>query len=342
MIPTHVPAYTDFAQLAELKAGTQAKSGENLMEVARQFEAVFTHMMIKSMRQAVPTTGMLNNNGMETYQGMFDQQIALAMAQGKGLGIAEAMMRQLQPDAARQAPDVLPPPASEAQVPGPRQTQVALKAYGALQAPPVDIALRSPFRDGGINTEQLPVSNPARQEVLKPGADEQHTRPGSPENFIARIWPAAKRIATELGVSPRVLVAQAALETGWGKHMPRDAQGSSHNYFGIKTHDGWHGRSVQASTTEMVNGQPRSERAAFRGYASIEASFRDFADFLKANPRYEKALSVTHDANKFVDALQKAGYATDPGYADKIKSIMNGHRMNSMIASKGNAGAQVS
>ncbi len=359
MIPTNLPVYTDFSQLAELK-NSKATVGENLENVARQFESLFTHMMIKSMRQATPGDSLFSNSQMDTYQGMFDQQIAIAMSQGKGLGIAEAMLRQMAPSGSQvqtqpkplieglpsglklpvsvddsmplAQPQLRPKAQANPNAVSATQREAVLKAYGVLPAPSTEYAMRNPLQAAGLNPAEVHTPQ-APRETLNLAAVERHSRPGTPEDFIARVWPAAQRVAGELGVSPRVLIAQAALETGWGRHMPKGSDGqSSQNYFGIKTHNQWDGRQVAANTTEIVNGQAVREKASFRAYDSIEASFHDFADFLKTNPRYENALSVSHDAEKFVEALQKAGYATDPKYADKLKSIMNGRRMNLMVA----------
>lgn len=398
MIPS-VPVYTDMSQLSELKNASRQNGSENLTEVARQFESLFTHMVIKSMRQASLGNDLFNSNGSEMYRDLFDKQIALSLSQGKGLGLADSMIMQMKP-VAQEAGDALGkslsntlpetkssaadmttlpirpanptdsnqaartdtvtgktatqpaaqpstapvpgrtpglsmhlPTAADSNVITASQRDAALKAYGAVHAPAVGLAMQNPLQANGINQNAVAAPAPLPTEVLRLDQAQKHAaRSGTPESFIAKVWPAALRVANELGVSPRVLIAQAALETGWGKSMPKHADGSSgHNYFGIKTHDQWQGQQIAANTTEIVNGSAVREKASFRAYDSIESSFRDFASFLKTNPRYEKALSVTHDANKFVDALQKAGYATDPKYADKIKSIMNGRRMNTMV-----------
>ncbi|MDX1496193.1 MAG: flagellar assembly peptidoglycan hydrolase FlgJ [Salinisphaeraceae bacterium] len=328
MIYSQLSALPEMAQLASLKQSQQNGQNTELSKVARQFESIFTHMMIKSMRQASLGNELFNGNGYETYRDMFDQQIAQAMSQGKGLGIAEAMLRQLQPPQATSL---------EAITSGQTAKAATAPEWARVKAPPVSIALDKPLINPAAQldkaNEAISAASSRRQEVLRLDGQNINSRPDSPEAFIAKVWPAAKRVANELGVSPRVLVAQAALETGWGRHMPKHADGSSsENYFGIKTHNQWQGKQVTASTQEFINGQTIEQQAEFRAYQSIEASFADFANFLKTNPRYQEALSVSHDSEKFVDALQEAGYATDPSYADKLKSIMNGHRMNLVVA----------
>ncbi|MGE8289315.1 MAG: flagellar assembly peptidoglycan hydrolase FlgJ [Stenotrophomonas sp.] len=146
----------------------------------------------------------------------------------------------------------------------------------------------------------------------------------TPEGFVASIWPHAQRAAQELGVNPRALVAQAALETGWGKrHIKRENGQSSHNLFGIKA-TGWSGERASAGTHEYVDGQRRSERASFRAYGSVADSFNDYVRMLKNSPRYQAALKAGGDVRGFAQGLQRAGYATDPSYAAKIAAIAAG------------------
>lgn len=146
----------------------------------------------------------------------------------------------------------------------------------------------------------------------------------SPRAFVDRLWPHAREAAAELGVDPRVLIAQAALETGWGRSViGREDGRSSHNFFGIKAGAGWQGDRVFRSTLEVdATGVARRERAAFRVYDSPAESFRDYVAFLKGNPRYGQALARAGDPVAFVRGLQQAGYATDPRYADKILDIL--------------------
>jgi len=118
-----------------------------------------------------------------------------------------------------------------------------------------------------------------------------------------------------------VLLAQSALETGWGKHIPRHADGrSSFNLFGIKADRGWQGDSVGVGTLEYRNGEMRREQARFRAYETPADSFIDYVAFLRRNPRYGEALK-SRSGEEFIRGLQKAGYATDPRYADKILGI---------------------
>jgi flagellar protein FlgJ len=155
----------------------------------------------------------------------------------------------------------------------------------------------------------------------------------SPEGFVQSVWPHAQQAARELGVDPKVLVAQAALETGWGQSIMQHADGSSsHNLFGIKASSGWQGRQVTVPTLEYSNGIAVRTRASFRSYGSFADSFSDYVDFLKSNPRYSQALAQAGDPQRFASALQNAGYATDPAYARKISAIVNGDTLHGALA----------
>jgi flagellar protein FlgJ len=165
-------------------------------------------------------------------------------------------------------------------------------------------------------------------------ADNLPDRFESPEEFVDKLLPLATKVSEELGVDPRVLLAQAALETGWGKYMVRSADGAnSNNLFNIKADTRWQGDSAQVSTLEYKNGVAQQEKAFFRSYNNYEDSFRDYADFLKSSPRYRLALDSAADPYDYVRQLQEAGYATDPEYAEKIKNIFDGE----LLASNGSA-----
>ncbi|MFZ5466844.1 MAG: glucosaminidase domain-containing protein [Pseudomonadota bacterium] len=152
-----------------------------------------------------------------------------------------------------------------------------------------------------------------------------------PGQFVQDLMPHARAAAARLGVDPQVLVAQSALETGWGRHLPSDGEGRpSMNLFGIKAHGGWSGERTVASTLEYEGGAMVRKSEAFRAYGSIRAAFDDYVSFLQSNPRYTEALRHAGDSERFVQELQKAGYATDPRYADKILSILRDSPLNEM------------
>jgi len=146
----------------------------------------------------------------------------------------------------------------------------------------------------------------------------------SPAEFVSQVLPAIQKAADDLGVDPRGLLAQAALETGWGSRMPRTADGSpSHNMFGIKAGDEWSGARASAETVEFANGVATPRRTAFRAYASVADSVNDFAQLLKNSPRYRDVIAAGGDTQGYVESIGKSGYATDPQYADKLNKILN-------------------
>ena len=148
------------------------------------------------------------------------------------------------------------------------------------------------------------------------------------------MWEHAKTAAEKIGLNPAVMVAQAALETGWGKHIINKSDGnSSNNLFNIKSDKSWEGDKASKVTLEFEQGTPVKKQASFRAYESIKESVNDFVDFLTQNPRYEEALQKTAQPNEFLDSLQKAGYATDPNYASKIKKVLNSSELKNIATS---------
>ncbi|WP_350647304.1 flagellar assembly peptidoglycan hydrolase FlgJ [Pseudomonas sp. HY13-MNA-CIBAN-0226] len=144
----------------------------------------------------------------------------------------------------------------------------------------------------------------------------------SADEFVNAMLPMAKEAADRIGVDPRYLVAQAALETGWGKSVMRAQDGSSsHNLFGIKASSNWKGDSARAITSEFRNGEMVKETAQFRSYDSYKDSFHDLVTLLQSNNRYQDVVKSADNPEQFVRELQKAGYATDPNYASKISQI---------------------
>jgi flagellar protein FlgJ len=252
------PDANDFRQFAALRRGAEANDPKTLREVARQFESIFTKMMLKSMREASFGDSLLGSDQVEMYQGMMDDQLALSLSQGKGLGLADMLVRQLQTNAG--------------------------------------------VADAGNAAGSGPVS------------------PGQQRKFVEEMLPHATAAARELGVDARAIVAQAALETGWGTSQPKDASGTSNNYFGIKAGASWRGASVSAETTEFVAGQAGRESAGFRTYGSVAESVADYVRVLR-EPRYAAARGTGSDVRAFADALQRGGYATDPEYANKLVTI---------------------
>jgi flagellar protein FlgJ len=157
----------------------------------------------------------------------------------------------------------------------------------------------------------------------------------TPGEFVNKVMPSIRRAASTLGLNPMALLAQTALETGWGKRMPRNADGSSsYNLFGIKAGEGWAGGRAIADSMEVSNGVAAPKRTAFRAYGSIEQSVNDFAELLKNSPRYREAIAAGGDAKSYFDAIGKSGYATDPEYADKLNQILDGGALQAALVTR--------
>jgi len=346
-------SYNDFQGIAQMRARAQQDASGSIKEVAAQFEAQFIIMMLKSMRDAVESDDLFSNHQIETFQGMFDQEIAQKLsARAGGIGLADMIARQLERDTVGKQNQNRP--ANEAGLPLDKPTQAqalhsdAQKGFTAPMRPGDARALA--FKPEALETpmpqtptaailaargqrdesEKTPQSVVRKAEETSPvhenqAADEKVTPAywESPEEFVAAVLPYAKQAAARIGVSPKVLVAQSALETGWGRHVPTDEQGQpSYNFFGIKADPSWNGPKQMHNTLEFESGVMVQKREAFRKYRSVGDAFHGLVDFLEQNPRYQQALRNTHNPDQFAKELQKAGYATDPNYADKISSIM--------------------
>ncbi len=331
--------YTDFQGFSDLRRMARDEAPEAADAAARQFEALFIQMMLKSMREAMPVDEAAGGDQVKFYQEMFDQQIALEMAQGEGIGLRESLLRELG------APGVDGPAVDGSGVGGfampqrqPLSSMHGLDA-GLRWRPEARAAvaraaeLRSAIEPGAERARGAPATVGAGRA---PGAAAPGERwqPASPQAFVQELWPHAQRAAGRLGIAPEVLLAQSALETGWGRHVIAAGNGaSSHNLFGIKADGRWDGPRVQVNTLEYVDGIPEQQRAAFRAYDDPAQSFADYVDFLHQNPRYREALAQAPDAEGYLRGLQAAGYATDPAYADKILAILNGGTLGDTLSS---------
>jgi peptidoglycan hydrolase FlgJ len=170
---------------------------------------------------------------------------------------------------------------------------------------------------------------------LSKGTAQDQPAASSPGDFVERLLPPIRRAAAALNVNPQALLAQAALETGWGQRMPRNADGSSsNNLFGVKAGDEWRGARAAADTVEVSNGVASTRRTAFRAYGSIEESVNDFAKLLASSPRYREALSAGNDAQAYIASMGKSGYATDPEYANKLNQILNSEPIQALRAGR--------
>ncbi len=321
--------YTDPQGLAQLRQQARAdgdqQSPETLRKVAGQFEALFIQQMLKTMRDSSLSEGLMDNDQTKFYQGMFDQQISLEMTRGKGLGLADMLVRQLGGDSAANVPDKIREPADPFLGPAMAARRPPSPAYMHAQvraaAAAADVAEAGTANGLAADNVAAPLDKPQR-----------NWRPANQSEFVAELWPHAEHVAQKLGVDPKILLAQAALETGWGQHIMQRRDGSSsHNLFGIKADSRWNGDQVSHRTVEFRHGVLQREQASFRAYASPGSSLSDYADFIRNNPRYENALGSSNPA-RYVTELQRAGYATDPAYARKIMNIYNSDQFQFAVA----------
>lgn len=310
MSVTPTPSVTDFSGFAGLKASARANDPETIRKAAQQFEALFTQQLLKSARAANLGDDILGGGQTEFYQDMFDQQMALHLSSGKGMGLADVLVKQMMTTQGGTAPGAAPEPGASADL------QVLRRMSGtAPAANPAQTAI--PTRSATNPTQVA-----ADTAFSLPSFTVAGTPAANPQNFVERIRPHAERAARELGVPAEAIMAQAALETGWGKSVPAHADGkSSFNFFGIKATPNWDGGRLEKTTHEHLGGRMQKVAAEFRSYDSEAEAFDDYVSFLKTNPRYAEALRQGDDTVGFAQGLQKAGYATDPNYAAKLLKL---------------------
>lgn len=294
----------DVQGLDSLRRSARASPEAALKQVSRQFEAVFMGMLLKSMREATPSSGLLEGSNSKMYLSMLDQQLAQSMA-GRGLKLGDALFAQLRRSLAPAAPEVPPVP-------------------GRADAARPEAAQASPIRSPQAAPRALPpAGTPAAPPAGASGPKSPSGLQARVEAFVGNLRDAARSAAAATGIPEKLILAQAALESAWGRREVRSDDGApTFNLFGIKADRSWRGSVAEATTTEVLDGVAQRVRARFRAYSSYQESFADYAKFLAANPRYSAVL-VQGDPAKAAQALQRAGYATDPDYAAKLIRVMN-------------------
>jgi len=322
--------YTDVNALESLKQ--DPTSPQAISAVAGQVEALFLQMMLKSMRDATAADDP-DSNEMGMYQDMFDKQVALAVSQHDDLGIGRLLKRQLSPS---KGASLKPLSGLSSVMPAAGETAGVLASATMGGAGSGAAAGATGMAAGMLSEAMGGASGGAAGMVAGAGGRAAGAAPAlaqSPAEFVQRVLPSIRRAAGELGVNPMGLLAQAALETGWGQRLPRTADGaSSLNIFGVKAGDGWSGARATADTVEFSNGVASLRRTAFRAYASVEDSVRDFANLLKDSPRYRDALAAGGDSQAYLQSIAKAGYATDPEYSIKLNRILNSDTLQAALA----------
>jgi flagellar protein FlgJ len=348
-------SYLDPNSLNSIKAMGRDKDPQALKEVAKKFEAMFVQQMLKTMREAndVFSEGnMFDSQSTRFHRDMLDQQMVLNLTSGTGIGIADHFYKQMlqnyggsmKPDDAQKIdPDKL----------GELLTPVKHQKANGQNTDPAEADMldawindfvrmrdsaqfQSVFSENdntkSANDEKIPTEfNYAMipgmlykpQPVVSRGGQKASIS-STQENFVMLLRPHAEKAAAELQVNPDVLIAQVALETGWGKHVIHNKQGeNSFNLFNIKAGNQWQGDKVNVNTLEFRDGIAANEKADFRKYTDYSESFSDYVRLMKNNPRYHRALNAGDNSSAYADALQSAGYATDPHYAKKIKQLLN-------------------
>ena len=281
----------DAQSLNELKAKAGQDPAANIRPVARQVEGMFVQMMLKSMREALPKDGVFSSDSTRLYTSMYDQQIAQQMTAGKGLGLAEMMVKQMTQGQGQPADDA-------PQVP----MKFSLETVTSYQNQTLTQLVR----------KAMPRTTESNDEPLS----------GDSKDFLAQLSLPAKLASQQSGVPHHLILAQAALESGWGQRQIRRENGEpSFTIFGVKASGSWKGPTTEITTTEYENGEAKKVKAKFRVYSSYLEALSDYVGLISRNPRYA-AVTGAATAEQGAQALQNAGYATDPNYARKLTSMI--------------------
>lgn len=278
----------DSQSLDSLRLQAKQAPDKALKLAAKQFETVFMNMMLKSMRDATPQDGAFDSEQTKMFTSMLDQQLSQNMG-SRGIGLAELMVKQL-------------------------------SRKGNNDAQSVTAAPETVTRGGVAATPAITAAS-----VALPSAYTENVQ----QDFVQRMLPHAAIASRETGLPAHQMIGQAALESGWGHRTIRMADGTdSHNLFGIKAGANWTGKVAEVKTTEYHNGVASKPTEKFRAYDSYADAFRDYASQLSGNKRYADVIKQGGNAHGFAQALQDAGYATDPKYAEKLVKVIS--RVNSL------------
>lgn len=316
--------YNNLNQLDELRQEAKKNPHKALEAVAHQFEALFMQKLLEEMRKSnsqFSSEDSINNNRyVKNYQQMYDKQLSLDLSKNGSLGLADLIVQQLDPDSA----NVIP--ASQLRPGGDRTSAITMGHTHALD----QMATKNKI---GKKVAHNPVmqfqpqrvymhSAVAPAETIKTAAIKRQQF-ASEDDFVKTLLPIAQKFAAPAGISPLAVVAQAALETGWGKRVMAHGDGqSSHNLFGIKAGKSWQGPKLRVQTLEYEQGIAKPKQENFRAYSSYADSVKDYI-MLMQKPRYQQALENGTNPAQFAEQLQRSGYATDPQYAAKIQKILD-------------------
>jgi peptidoglycan hydrolase FlgJ len=337
MMPsTSTDLYMNMSQFSDMKLAAREHDASASKSVAQQFEGLFIQMMLKNMRAAARFDESQHSSYMDFYTDMYDKQLSQIMSQNGGIGLGAMLQRQLDPTSAQRQ--------QTAATEGKELPVYRMDPQQMFNSPiarheeylPINPALKVHQLINSLsNDSTTKLSEPEPQNTsLQMEAIEPFYGWDQPQTFVRDLWPHAEKAAAELGVSTEVLVAQAALETGWGQHSMKKPDGSiGFNLFGIKAGADWQGQQISQSTLEYRHGAMQREQANFRAYDSVSEAMQDYVDFVQSSPRYQQALNHQGSDSRYIRGLQQGGYATDPNYADKIINIRNGKTLSSSLES---------
>jgi peptidoglycan hydrolase FlgJ len=291
----------DMQGFAALRQTVKNSPEQGARIAAKQFDVTFTQMMLKSMRDATPSDGIMDSDQTKSFTDMLDQQLSQQLS-SKGIGLADKMYAQLmraQGDTGTAGDGTS------------TDSTNALKAYtSATSATNGALAGTKGFSSTDGEAEQAQMLHSTSSSV-------------NAADFVNKLAASAQAASSTTGIPARYILSQAALESGWGKKEIKHSDGSTtHNIFGIKAGKDWSGATVLSKTTEYVNGIAHQVVQKFRAYASYDEAVGDYASLLKNNPRFAAVVQAARDPASFAHGLQNAGYATDPLYAKKLLSIM--------------------
>lgn len=300
----------DANSLNKLKASAKQNSPESIKEVAKQFEAIFLNMVMKSMRAATPQDGVFDNDQSRTFTAMLDQQLSSNIS-AKGVGLADILARQL--SKVNQAVPSAMEQAVSADDATPNDKPMGLNPYTP------SLLKNTGYSAPAVSAPIVDTKTPINKTIKTPDNLTGHAA-----EFHQRLASHAAKASHATGMPANYMLGQAALETGWGRREITGRDGTnSHNLFGIKATGGWKGKVVETVTTEYIDGVKQKRIEKFRAYDSYAESFKDFANLIQNNPRYKAVMENINSVGGYARAMQNAGYATDPRYANKLASVIN-------------------
>ena len=280
----------DVRGLDALKREVKSNSPEGIKAAAKQMEGMFIQMMLKSMRDASFKDSLMHSQESDMFTSLYDQQISQDIAEQSKLGFADMMVKQMggEAEAVQNTPGSAP----------------------------------APYSLNGASFKKNASAVPFISAQAVPAATQYSRGPEKNTHFISRMLEPAIAAAKKSGIPHQLIIAQAALESGWGNKEITTASGKpSHNLFGIKATADWKGETTEITTTEFINGTAQKVKAAFRVYPSYSDALSDYTSLLVNNPRYQH-VAKSGTPEKAAHALQSGGYATDPAYAKKLISII--------------------